>query len=1201
MEFLFDALTDGLRQRRDVLEPAHIAVPNRAMERAVEVHVARRAGIAQNLRFSRIDGWLRTLLSAPVSPGAPPGTTPTEGTTWEALLLAVLTDVGASETSTSPTDPLTTVRRWLVPDGLIEDPPARARRVVSLASKLATLIVAYDQKRPELIRAWLSDAEVPDTLGISGALGYHERWQRALVRVVRAKQPAPFATELLDVLDHAAITKTETEPLHVIGLSHATQTTLRTLAALGKRREVIVYALDPCREFWEDVESAGEEARRLRKSSAGQVPAGTLTDEPSESPLLAAWGRAGREHLGALHELADWSAEERFDDPALETDRDETDRDETIVARSSLEEIQRSILERRPVRSAAGEPDGTLLLLPCPSVRRELEVIATEIWKRVDRGARFADVAVLLHEGERERYLPLLPSVFSEARDLPWSAVDVPLVWRSPTATGAQRLIALTTEAITRSRLLDLLSHPAVHRLAPDARTGSWASLLDRLGFFRGLGDDEGALSPALERLAIGAVSAGERSGVSTPIDGRFPEEIDLGGDEGGGLYRVLRSLARDLAFARGAQLSLEDWSRFFDAMLSTYLVAESPRERDDLLRVRAACRGVSRRHLEGARYAATVAQSIFADELDRLRTEVGAPTISGVTISTLVPMRAIPFRHVFVLGLGEGRFAGARDERGLDLTRGARLRGDVEESERDRYTFLETLLSAREGLTISWVARDEATGEALAPASVVTQLEDAAPGHLSRVTPPLRRHEDTHRGPIAANALIGVQDERRARSLGDHERSELDGDGALGPSMVLSAFGALVAADDPRRALLTWDALRPTTSPAATVAPARLAPARLAPARLAPAAPAPARARLAHRTDGLASSTSSTGSTIDPLAGDLTLRLEQIRQFLERPMQAAAEQALGQRSGPSRDRIDEPPMRLPRALETRLLRDVVQHALEAPSIPLAELLSARATRERARGRMPHGALGDRVIAGLEATASQLVSAVRAVLGSDRGVEGLRFGPGRRATEHRQLALPRLDLGVGARSRRVLLLGEGHAWIAEGRALVLLEPFGDPTAGDRRSRARLDQHLLRAFVDHAALACSHRALGALGRTVYVVSPSGTARAQLRPYEEQAARGWLRGLADELALGEAAFLPGEVVLGEGQRIRARDRALLDALVRALDRARVKEDRLGELRGPVRDPKERPSPDDLLRVVGRRFGPFFEHIELDAGRA
>ncbi len=1181
MESLFDALSDELGARQDVLEAAHVAVPNRAMERAVEVHVARRRGIAENLRFSRIDGWLRAL----VRDADPSATAPTEGAQWQALLLATLASLGAA--SAPDDESLAMVRRWLVPSELEDDAAARDRRVVSLASKVAALFVAYDQRRPELVRAWLGDAPVPEALGVDrGALAYHERWQRALVRAIRAKHAAPFATEVLDALERTPSPAADAPPLHVIGLSHATQTTLRTLAALSARRPVIVYALDPCREFWEDAESASEEARRRRKSSSGQVPAVALDDAPAESPLLAAWGRAGREHLGALHELADWSAEERFETPGQRTDE---------AARSSLREVQRSILDRRAVHAASGPPDGSLTLLACPSVRRELEVLASEIWRRVDRGARFSDIAVLLHEGERERYLPLLPSVFAEARGLPWSALDVPLVWRSPTAAGAQRLIALVTEELTRSRLLDLLSHPAVHRLARDARARGWGGLLDRLGFFRGLDRRPGALSEALERMAIGAVSAGERSGVTTPIDGRYPEEIELASDEGGGLYRILRSLLADLEFARGARLSLEDWARFFDAMLSTYLVVESPRERADLLRVRAASRGVARRHVEGVLHSATVAHALFGDELSRLRTEVGAPTISGVTISTLVPMRAIPFEHVFVLGLGEGRFAGGAIERGIDLTRGARLRGDVEESERDRYTFLETLLSARESLTISWVARDEATGEPLEPASVITQLDEAAPAHLTKITPPLRRHEDVQRGAIAASALADADDERRARRLGDHERAELDGGGALGASMVLSTFRTLVAPGDPRRSLLTWDALGPASpaTSAGEATPSPRAPARLAPARLSALRP------VAPSHPVAAAPIESAPKPGAPL--ELVLRLGQLRDFLERPMQAAAEHALGQRGGPSRDRVDEPPTQLPRALEARIHHDVVQQAL-APNAPSIEaLLVTRAARERARGRMPHGALGDRVIADLSSRASELVAVARALVG-DRGVDGLRFGPGRRATEQRQLALPRLELGIGARGRRVVLLGEGHAWIAdEGRTLVVLDPFGDATATDRRSRARLDGQLVRAFVDHAALACSHGAIGALTRAVHVVSPRGSASAQLAAYEEQAARAWLRALADELALGEASFLPGEIVLGEGQRIRAHDRALLDALVRALERARLKEDRLGELRGPVRDPKERPAPDDLLRVVGRRFGPFFEHTQLRGGRA
>ena len=76
-------------------------------------------------------------------------------------------------------------------------------------------------------------------------------------------------------------------------------------------------------------------------------------------------------------------------------------------------------------------------------------------------------------------------------------------------------------------------------------------------------------------------------------------------------------------------------------------------------------------------------------------------------------------------LGLGEGAFP-ARDTRDtLDLRLERRQVGDVRASERDKYMFLEVLLSARDALSVSWVARDPHTGDAIPPSPVVGLLMD--------------------------------------------------------------------------------------------------------------------------------------------------------------------------------------------------------------------------------------------------------------------------------------------------------------------------------------------------------------------------------------------------------------------------------------------------------------------------------------------
>ena len=86
-----------------------------------------------------------------------------------------------------------------------------------------------------------------------------------------------------------------------------------------------------------------------------------------------------------------------------------------------------------------------------------------------------------------------------------------------------------------------------------------------------------------------------------------------------------------------------------------------------------------------------------------------------GVTVSSFKPMRPIPFKAVFLLGMGEGLFPTPYRRDNLDLrhipvnlnsavegqTLLERRLGDVSVTERDRYMFLETLVSTRKHLEI--------------------------------------------------------------------------------------------------------------------------------------------------------------------------------------------------------------------------------------------------------------------------------------------------------------------------------------------------------------------------------------------------------------------------------------------------------------------------------------------------------------------
>ena len=290
----------------------------------------------------------------------------------------------------------------------------------------------------------------------------------------------------------------------------------------------------------------------------------------------------------------------------------------------------------------------------------------------------------------------------------------------------------------------------------------------------------------------------------------------------------------------------------------------------------------------------------------------------AGVAVSTFAPMRALPFRTIFVIGLDEGVFPGSDHFGTLDLRELDRRPDDVTPRAQDQYLFLETLLAARERLVLSYVARDAVTGEARGPSSVVRALQAALASEPSANPeavlvgrqPPLLRHADD-----AVCAVIpAAARERQADALGRSLRQavgavQLPGIGEFGPML-----GPGV-----------WDALAP---------------------------------RLGWLDGGTGSAPAE--------AGPRTLSLASLRRFLECPLQGSVEALLGLEADES-DADAEAALREYEALDEArvetvpMLREAFVRAIAAgppDEAALAAAYDAIADGRRLAGRLPAGLFG---------------------------------------------------------------------------------------------------------------------------------------------------------------------------------------------------------------------------------------------------
>jgi exodeoxyribonuclease V gamma subunit len=98
-----------------------------------------------------------------------------------------------------------------------------------------------------------------------------------------------------------------------------------------------------------------------------------------------------------------------------------------------------------------------------------------------------------------------------------------------------------------------------------------------------------------------------------------------------------------------------------------------------------------------------------------------------GVTFCTLMPMRAIPFKVVCLLGMNDGDYPRRSPRADFDLMGlpGMARPGDRSRRDDDRQLMLEALLSARQVLYVSWSGRSVRDNSEQAPSVLVSQLRD--------------------------------------------------------------------------------------------------------------------------------------------------------------------------------------------------------------------------------------------------------------------------------------------------------------------------------------------------------------------------------------------------------------------------------------------------------------------------------------------
>lgn len=611
-----------------------------------------------------------------------------------------------------------------------------------LCGKIADIFDQYLVYRPDWIDAWNRGEAIAEPLG-------DQAWQPLLWRALqrRTEALAQSGWHRANMMD-AFVSALEQAPgerlaprLFLFGISALPQGYLQALQALGRRIDVHLMVLNPCRHYWGDIVDPAYLAKLSRRLFAGTgLPQAADGADYLESgnPLLASMGKLGRDYLHQLQDM-DLPGFDFFELPG----------EEKPVPETLLGTVQRDILEledrsREPEnaqdsrwKTPLAGGDTSLQLHSCHSPLRELEVLHDRLLALFEADPSLTPRDVIVMMPDVAAYAPLIEAVFGnapESRRIPYAISDRSLQQESPLLQSFLALLTLPQSRLRVSDVLDLLEVPATLRRfgLDDAAFEQLRGWIEQAGVRWGLdaAQRESLSLPPFEqnswRFGLRRMLAGYALG---ECDGLWQGQAPYSEVEGldaalvGPLADFIDLLDSVCELFRGER-PMSDWVEQINRLLAS---CYQPDEQDEvaLSQVRRTLEQLGQ-ELSDAAWAAPVHAEILVDYLGQaLSGKLSGQRflIGAVNFCTLMPMRSIPFRVVCLLGMNDGVYPRTLPPTGFDLIARHPRRGDRSRRDDDRYLFLEALLSAREQLYISFVGRSIQDNRERIPSVLVSEL----------------------------------------------------------------------------------------------------------------------------------------------------------------------------------------------------------------------------------------------------------------------------------------------------------------------------------------------------------------------------------------------------------------------------------------------------------------------------------------------
>ena len=727
-----------------------ILVQSPGMAQWLQIELAKETGISANLKFPMPASFIWQLYAQNLPATALENPFDKDSMTWRLMRLI---PTFLEKESFSP------LRNYLA-----SSPHSEQYKLYQLSSKIADLFDQYLVYRPEWIFAWEKGEDEQITAQIQKQqpnlnntlfeqIQGNTKWQgelwRALVVDVKsevgdATHRAALHNQFLALLADKKSPKKLPSRIFIFGIPALPTAYLNILQAMSSEVDIHLFFNNPCQEYWGDISDLRLDYLRSRKryqfNKQDENQPLFSEDQLSQlenaqfdityqkenlqvgNPLLAAWGKMGRDFLYTL--VRD---EEHIPTYPVNAYQE-------INTKCLLGQLQSQILhlENKPLNIAKN--DRTLTLHSCHSAMREVEVLHDYLLDLFNQEPNLTPKDVVVMVADINQYTPYIQAVFGQkngdAPQIPFSLSDNKLSESDVLVSSYLTLLRLKESNFSAEDVLALLDIPAMRErfnisLADLPLVREWVA---DSGIRFGLQKNQDGINfnswqAGLERMMLGYAMR-EEHGIWQDSLG-LNSSYGLKGELAGNLFHFSTSLSALHETLQQAH-SIEKWQKILTALLSDFFVQNEDTS-DTIFYIQEKINELAE-HLKTLHFTEELQADVIADVIT-MKLEDSPNSLKflagKVNFCTLLPMRSVPFKVVCLLGMNDADYPRIQTPNSFDLMQYHHQKGDRVRRDDDRYLFLEALLAARDYCYISYVGRSITDNQPKEPSVLVSQLVD--------------------------------------------------------------------------------------------------------------------------------------------------------------------------------------------------------------------------------------------------------------------------------------------------------------------------------------------------------------------------------------------------------------------------------------------------------------------------------------------